>query len=672
MPIGRASQQTLTLTYEDWSERPLSVSFFVRVPKPFAVSPKQGILEPGQSVQLELSLAKQSQAGVLAAEVLVLITRPPPAATAMPVLKIPVTAAIRSVPKSKNGDPNKPSPPRWNSWIREHPAGAVVSRLEPKKEYDLQEGYDIHFDLAAFDYSKYFVEVASTLIDVDFARELSSIPHSKIEVLVVPVLLGHGLKFLPGEDTARKYLIDLDKLRNPPENWSRSDPLPDFAEKVKAMRATVGVTASGAGCAAVALTIWNPSLNRPLDHVVRQVSVGPAGSAPACKEAGNASPVKAGLLSLLALPFDRPATAALHIFETRVGNSEPVTTAVFLKSGDPLEVLSWTPARQISDYIGKDGPEGLRRQIELARCVKSGATTACVHDYSAIAEELAAVLFHDDEPTRQSDANRALAVLQELTSRTKPDVFVRLIDVNGRNLFLPLGLLGLGPGQLLGRKANLMTPMPKERHRDPDRCIGSWKMVLPEHLAGVDDTYLEKVDLDIPDAIRIGSWSDFKTYAAADAGSTKTAEGFLLLAHHGGGRVAFDPDSTQSLRPEGFKHPYPPGSVAILAGCSVGQLVGDNKGLPLLTRLNDLGISAAILSPFDIQAPLGARFAMHFANEIQRARRDGEEAELRTLFDRTLESVRREPAMRDFAAELDELLIVGDSRARLCRKGNGQ
>ena len=630
-------------------------NFSIQTTGPFLVSPDRGVLGPGGHLDVKVTLLNQGRQGEVEGKIFVQAT-PTSGPGHIASMQIPLHASITATTKGPNGGPPEEAPPRWNSWIRTYPSGAPVETLERDKLYNVQ------FDLAALDYAKYFQGVESAGVDIAFTRELSKIPDPTTEVLVVPVLLGRGLKFIDGQQGARTVTIDLDRLRHTPTDWSPNDPLPSVAQKVRAMGVSVGVETTDKGCAAIALTIWSPSLIRPLDHVVRQVNIG---GAPSCEGGGQSIPLKAGILSLLALPYEQPAAAALHVFETRVGNASPVSAAVFVRAG--AEPLSWRPSRLLSEFVGTDAPQGLRHQIQLARCAHAAGATGCEHDYSTVANQLQSVLFHDESQAGQASADNALTALGNLTESTKPNVFIRLVDAEGRNLFLPLGLLGLAPGQFLGRKANIVTPLPRQNPHDPDGCVGPWKLVLPDQLANVDDVYLKPLASALTAADRISKWKDFVAYAGSP--QAPSSEGFLLLSHHGGGLVSFDPNSIDSLQPENFKHPFRTGSVAVLAGCSVAQLVGDNQGLPFLATLNNLGVSAAIVSPFDIQGPVGARFAVHFADVVEKARQTNEQAEFQTLYERTLEDVRKDPLVSAFAAELDELLLIGDNRIRLCKKG---
>jgi hypothetical protein len=221
---------------------------------------------------------------------------------------------------------------------------------------------------------------------------------------------------------------------------------------------------------------------------------------------------------------------------------------------------------------------------------------------------------------------------------------------------------------MLGQKATLTTPLPKQTVHDPDGCVDAWRFVLPNKLQDVEADYLAPIPDSLAAGDRISEWKDFKAYAQATAAPLRS-EGFVLLSHHTAGLVTFDPTSTDSLQAGDFTRSYKTGSIAVLAGCSVGQLVGDNKGLPLLSALNSRGVSAVILSPFDIKGEVGARFAVHFTDVVEKARRAKENVDLRTLFDRALSDTRKDALIKGFDSELDELLLIGDGQISLCRGG---
>jgi hypothetical protein len=120
------------------------------------------------------------------------------------------------------------------------------------------------------------------------------------------------------------------------------------------------------------------------------------------------------------------------------------------------------------------------------------------------------------------------------------------------------------------------------------------------------------------------------------------------------------------LRAQQIKHKFGPGSVALLAACGVGKLSSDNKELQLLDQLNLLGLDAAILSPFDVRPVIGARLALHFAAQEEKARTEHKTVSLLELFRLARAKVEQDPSTKAHADELNEFLLVGNSQIKLC------
>jgi hypothetical protein len=556
-----------------------------------------------------------------------------------------------------NGGSPKIKEAYWNSWLKEQ------GEAEEAKTVVRSHSYDVNFDLSVYNYSQRTGSAPGTVsVDPGLLKVLNDAEDGTVPVVVKPFLLGRGLTFQEGRARTRATVIKLEKLRNPPTGFTRDEPLPSFADKVNAFRVTIGVDAEGTGCAAVGLSIWNASENRPLDYIVREIPVTEADGTGAPPDCGSGkSKTMTGLaVSLLATRTRQTADAAFHIFEIKVGSKDPVSVAVFMRRSDNPTALSWRLSRSLSKYVSS--PTLLLERLNDARTR---------HDYSQLSEELTGVLLpkaaeHIEE---QDDVDEARRQLDEVVrTATSPSVFVRLVDVDGMSLFLPLGLISVGD-QLLAKRATVIQPLPREDVPMPGRCIGTWTMVLPTDLDRnvVDPRFLTPVPPGPAD--RMTEWTAFTSYLKGTPTDTSKAEGLLLLAHHGdGGRLAFIPNRPESLLADDISRRFPKGSVAVLAACSVGRLTGDNEGLPLLTRLNKLGVDAVILSPFAVDGPFGARLAMHFAAAVQRARESHETPppDLRRLFERAVESVRADPAVGRLADEAYEFILAGNTSIPLC------
>jgi hypothetical protein len=114
-------------------------------------------------------------------------------------------------------------------------------------------------------------------------------------------------------------------------------------------------------------------------------------------------------------------------------------------------------------------------------------------------------------------------------------------------------------------------------------------------------------------------------------------------------------------------HRFAPGSVAVLAACSVGDVSAQSSGAGLLETLNKLGIDAAIVSPFAVRGPVGARFAFHFADEVIKARDAREAATLVQLFERATEETRKDTKIASEKNGVYEFVLAGNGGLRLCR-----
>lgn len=537
----------------------------------------------------------------------------------------------------------------WNNWIHDPKNLESVSALEVEGEYE------IIFDLAAFNYETRgnVPSLATLAVAAIFREELDRYPGKRVAIRVKPVLAGRGLDFLPGQEETRTVEIDLDRLRNPPRDWSPEEPIEKISDKVRAASIRIGVRASEKGCASIGLSIWNNALDRPIEHVVRNVNVGGNLNDPGCvgKDGGN-RPMQSGRIALLTIRPDRLADAALDIFEMAPGSGRPTSHAVFSQREDQ-QLLSWTLERQLSKYVTE--ASGLLNRLAVARSGKG---------YQQLADELTDVLFHGNTPKGQKDADRAKAVLVALASRRdRPTIFVRIADVNGRNGVLPLGLLAIG-NRLLGDVADVAQPLPRETYAAEGRCIESWRAVLPNALSGVQGTYLKPVVSPIPN--RISAWSDLFSYLRGSPPGNGKPEGVILLAHQSGGRVWFIDKSPDSIVSDRISRQFPAGSVAVLAACEVGALSAESSGVGLLEKLNELGIDAAIVSPFAVRGTLGSRFAFHFANELAKARRGRETAEFGDLFRRAVEETKIDGSVAAERNGVNEFLLAGNSGLRLC------
>jgi len=153
-----------------------------------------------------------------------------------------------------------------------------------------------------------------------------------------------------------------------------------------------------------------------------------------------------------------------------------------------------------------------------------------------------------------------------------------------------------------------------------------------------------------------------------------------LLAHHDDGRLWFD-NGLDFISHSDVKRDYGPGSFALLAACSIGTAAG--RGFQdLLTRLNDNGVAAAILSPAKVHPALGIGLAINFAKEIKKEYEAMESKQglssrtLAELFDSAAEKTIQEEAtaistyLKNNPDIIYEFVFTGNSGLRLCAPKN--
>src|SRR5262249_49031612 len=288
------------------------------------------------------------------------------------------------------------------------------------------------------------------------------------------------------------------------------------------------IQATQSGCKAIALSVWNGSGNRPLDHLVYEFSVHTPGEKP--PDCGiEDHPLRGGLGTLLESMISGDvnrrieADAGLHIFEIK---SYGVTTshAVYMQremartgkqlpdggSADlphrnlnPLFVRSWTLPQPLSVFLAN--PDKLEAHVAKARekarqlvQVKEKSILA----YDDVAQALASAIFNSPTPG-DGNPTEALAALDDLTKTSAHRIVLmtRLVSVENRTFFLPLGLLSArGNNQVLSRPVTIVQQMANQRVTREAPCIGSWAFAIPSHLDGVPDK------LDLPQVASNAPW----------------------------------------------------------------------------------------------------------------------------------------------------------------------
>jgi hypothetical protein len=555
----------------------------------------------------------------------------------------------------------------WNSWIEHR------DKLQEGPEIALEPGqvYIFTLDLSAFEYQQ--PGVFSGNPDPALLKELQRVQSDRMRIWVRPVLGGRGLDIYDKRQLDFQEMeINLNLLRHPPHTRGGGEPFPSFAARAHAGRYHLAIkTREEGGCGVIALSIWNDVLNRPLDHLLHTVTVkGPNRQQPACGPSGSKrKSLRAGLLSLLYLKPDGKADAALHLFKL----TQEESAAIYVS--DTGENYAWT-------FKG-----------DLAAFVHSAGFIAAFDDgrrsnYEAAAEDLTNVFFSAQGKLNEGQANGARQALERLAigdRPSKPTLFVRLVDEEGKNLFFPFGLLKIG-SSLVGEHVTLLAPLPHETYFQPNRCLSRWTFVLPQTLAELGRTrYGGEYDKHVETLTKQNKWplartiKDFHCFlhggkcsnASLDAQGLQ-GEGVVVLGHHDQGQIWFD-KRRDYVDYRLINRPFPEGSVAVLAACNTGTLQQAPDRLAFLRELNNQGIDAAIVSPFELPMELGIAFVKHFDTTLlhayERMEHQPDEAppNLAELFSQAVEAVQKDPAFKGLKGDLRyELLVAGNSGLRLC------
>lgn len=558
----------------------------------------------------------------------------------------------------------------WNSWVqpRQAPHGDPLSTA-----LEANRNYSFVLDLSPYPYQQTGVGTATP--SPEFIEEFKNAP--QLVVYVRPVLGGRGLAPLnPDEFVLRRWEIpNLAALRQPGPKRQSGETLQDFSQRVRAGQIRIGVQAtSEGGCAVIGLSIWNENQDRPLDHLVHTVAVADAsGKVPeSCDGQGlDGNRLRAGLLSLMTVKPDPPATAGIHIFKLKKSSSA-VIYVERQPEGTPAKSFAWTFPDDVGAYF---------QNHLFVQAFNDGRGEG----YGNAANLLSNVVFDGNTEHDQAQATLAQQALAQLQAKGAPvSLFVRLVDEEGTNRFLPLGLLKTGTS-LLGEHATLLYPLPRESYGPSTNCIANWTLAIPDKLDKEETLrgrYAEYVQtLEQGGHARIKNIKELECYlqgGVLQGGQCQThttsprSEGLILLAHHAKGDVWFD-NSLQPLRYNRIKRRFPPGSVAILSACSTAEL--DSKAprqMPFVGRLNEKGIDAAILSPFEVPLPLGLAFVQGFHDTLQQAytamaaqpHQPG--PTIQELFTDTIHAMQKSDT-KIFAADPNvEFLLAGNAGLRLC------
>lgn len=629
----------------------------------------------------------------------------------------------KSQPTSDNKKPREESKyliqaAYWNVWFQKN--GETLS--EPVTQINGGEAISLILNLAPFKFNQPGVNWVGA--DETLKEELRVLRGTKPIINVRTVLGGRGLEFIKENDgkLAAFVLDNLDRLEEPfPPAQGPKETFANYASRVEVGHFALRLKSTEeGGCAVVGLSIWNETRNKAFDHITRHVWVEPKVKSkeviPDAEECASRNIVsqktRTGLITLLTRVPVTPPDAALHSF--KMGTLETAVIYLEDKQGNDF---GWTVKDDVVQYLTQD-----EKFLEAIAKGRNG-------DYSDAGHYIATELF-GIKTGKCADENqrcKARVALINLAERSSPPdkktLFSRLVDQAGNILFLPIGMMKVDNG-FLADHISVIQPLLRETFTNTKKmCIrpSNWVLAIPDNLHRMEeiteevseeiseenteecaeesteknttfspkkpfaDWYGEHLqEMDKVMGKRTKKMKDLQCYLQeacsetddksikADKKSAGEAlpEGFILLAHHSEGNIWFDKDS--HLRFNTIGHQFVPGSVAILAACSVAKLNSGTYSFALLDELNRHNIDAAIMTPFDVNLKFGMEFAVYFTetvlSEYKRLKcKKGKKAgpTLSSLFEKTVTKMKRSiPALSN--NPLYEFVLAGNEEIHIC------
>ena len=560
----------------------------------------------------------------------------------------------------------------WNSWVEQLPTNNIVP------DFTLVERgrYRFLVDLARFDYAMVDRPGFSTANEAT-KRYVDELTMRYGRLRIVMTLLGSGLAFVDDAKPEDRF-VDRTFLDAPPSRSRMSgQPISAFAPTASGFRddnnvvrpVSVTVEAIQAGCHGVAFSIWTASMDRLLDYVIRPVIVTPAGAnPPPCPlPTPIAVRVDEPRLGLLSIEASRPVDATLQLFERKMLD-RTLTALVYTEAGQ--DTYSWSVQAKLADveqrlntYLTNPEPKRYLREIG-----------------DVIRDEL----FTAQTELGQNQADAAFAALRSLASRSpgrRPALLARFANTSNQLVFIPIHLVPTDtiPARPLGAVADVLQPMPPPLAfaRRADACLDSLSFLVTAAIPQSDDVIAAiKESGDTAGGFKIfENWDKFVEYVKASDPVPK-AEGLVIVAHHGNGLISFNknpppaPISKQTIRRQ-----FGPGSFAVLAACAVANVVGENSARQVLDRLNDRGIAAAVVAPFNVPEVVAAQLVTSFGRFLAAARMSAQPVDVAKTFRDAIEDVARDPGdpANDRLGQLNrlrvwEFMLVGDGSLAICRR----
>jgi hypothetical protein len=218
---------------------------------------------------------------------------------------------------------------------------------------------------------------------------------------------------------------------------------------------------------------------------------------------------------------------------------------------------------------------------------------------------------------------RAHKTLMKIASNTvgeKLRIQVTFRDTHGSLYYLPIHLLRIDKdkNRLLPDAIRIDQPLPMPLGEAPQHrpCVDNWLaglIVQDEKETFDDDHWREEWGEDLKNCKYFLDLTELQKYFRGEYpyipetfSAPGVPEGLVLLAHHGASGITerqIHPED--KIGSESIKRRFGSGSLAVFAACSVGAMdMGEHDNSLLLHTLNEKNIRAAIVSPFNVPAPV--------------------------------------------------------------------
>jgi hypothetical protein len=455
-------------------------------------------------------------------------------------------------------------------------------------------------------------------------------------------------------------------------------------------------TPKEAGCAHLAVVIWNDDKTKVVASWVQPINVLPDPADPSgdgklmagerTSDSECESPMRvAQRFDIAAAPrFDPQPDSGLSArltfldFESFTANF----AMGFLEDlrSDGAEMQAWV----------LETDKGLRRDLAGIKKFVDGSMDPLdkSFDLTQVSDRLERKLFNcRDQLDEECLGRRAHAVLMQIARNAggrNVRVQATFRDTRGAIYYLPIHLLCIDKDHLLADAIRIDQPLPMPLGNPPQQrpCVSHWfaGLIVQDKKAVYDEnSWREKW----PEGLKKGytckpflNLTDLRDYFRVEGpnkpgapGVAGVPEGLVLLAHHGGGRIAEREDQPEvdQIGPENIKRMFGPGSFAVLAACSVGALSEDQRDNSLfLHTLNERKVRAAVVSPFKVPAPVAKRFLNALQETLSGLLTDT------TLYDVFEKSKRQyqKPAGDGYdwlIPMVNVFMLVGDGDVRVCK-----